>query len=55
MVAMAGIVIIVIAALSMGFDGVILMTGIAIISGLGGYPVLAELKKGLPVLKGQSG
>ena len=48
--AMAGVTILTGLALWLGYDGVIFLTAVAIISGLGGYPVLAALKKGLPVL-----
>lgn len=49
--AIAGIVILDAIALANGVDGVLLMTSIGIISGLGGYPVLHfVLKKGFPEL-----
>lgn len=43
--AIAGIVILVGLALYLGYDGVLFLTAIGIISGLGGYPVLKEIKQ----------
>ena len=52
MIAMVGITLIVLTALSMGQDGVFLMTGIALLSGLGGYPILQEVKTKLGNMQG---
>ena len=37
--AIAGITILISLALFLGYDGVLLMSGIAVLSGLGGYPL----------------
>ena len=48
--AMICITVLVIAALAMGYDGVLFLTGIGIISGLGGYIVLDDMKTIAPRL-----
>jgi len=42
--AIAGITLLSAWALYLGYDGVLFLTAVGIMSGLGGYPILKELK-----------
>lgn len=43
--AIAGIVILAAIALALGYDGLLFLTAVGVISGLGGYPVLKQIHK----------